>query len=171
MLICKYYNEEKKIEECFYESSNVYYSKCIDTPNALKTLIIVFKNGATYTYKDIDVKDYLNFRNDDSQGTALNKYINIKINNKPKYQYFRMSNSNLDELNVLLNEIRSSKVNTKKENKSNIDITFNIKEDKSFNITINSEGEVYSLMNENDCVKNITNILDILKIPYSKHYE
>ena len=40
----------------WYNSSNVLFSKCYDDPNSnTKTLKIVFKNGRTYIYKDVDI--------------------------------------------------------------------------------------------------------------------
>ena len=78
----------------WYESSNVRYSKCLDHDNSLKTLDVVFNNGTQYRYKNVNVNDYLLFREDLSQGKALNKYI--KANG---YEYEKLEDANIEALN------------------------------------------------------------------------
>lgn len=63
------------VDRTWYSSSNVIYSECIDNTNALKTLKVTFKSGKEYQYDDVNVMDYLEFRNSESQGKGLNKYI------------------------------------------------------------------------------------------------
>ena len=53
----------------------------------------MFSNGTQYQYNDVDVRHYLMFRNDQSQGKALNKYI--KANG---YEYAKLENANLEEI-------------------------------------------------------------------------
>ncbi len=62
----------KGLEKCWYSSSNILYSEFNDE---LFTLFIVYKGGKSYLYKDVNVNEYLLFREDESQGKALNKYI------------------------------------------------------------------------------------------------
>lgn len=69
---------EDSIDKAWYDSSNVKYSECIDNDNKPKTLKVVFANGSQYQYDDVDVRDYLLFREDTSQGKAINKYIKSK---------------------------------------------------------------------------------------------
>lgn len=86
MLLKKEYIEGKdgnpSIEKCWYESSNIVYSECVDRENELKTLYVAFRQKdcttLTYRYDGINVFDYLMFRNDQSQGKALNKHIKGK---------------------------------------------------------------------------------------------
>ena len=60
----------------WYDSSNVLFSKCYDDPNSnTKTLKIVFKNGRTYIYKDVDINDYITFKTAQSNGQAVNTFI------------------------------------------------------------------------------------------------
>lgn len=86
-----YYQDN--IDHTWYKSSNVKYSECIDNDNALKTLRIVFNNGTQYEYENVDVRDYLIFKNSDSQGKALNRLIKEK-----KYEYKKLDNVNVDVL-------------------------------------------------------------------------
>jgi hypothetical protein len=82
---------ENEIDYCWYDSSNLLYSECVDNKNDFKTLYIVFKNGVKYVYKDVNVNDYLMFRTDLSQGIALNKYLK-------KYKYEKLEMVNITEL-------------------------------------------------------------------------
>lgn len=90
----------------WYDSSNVLFSKCYDDPNSnTKTLKIVFKNGRTYIYKDVDINDYLTFKTAQSNGQAVNTSI-IK-----KYKGVRISDTDVDKLN----ELREKFINDEKE--------------------------------------------------------
>lgn len=86
-----YYQDN--IDHTWYKSSNIKYSECIDNDNALKTLRIVFNNGTQYEYENVDVRDYLIFRDSDSQGKSLNRLIKEK-----KYEYKKLDNVNVDVL-------------------------------------------------------------------------
>ena len=81
------------VDKVWYDSSNIKYSECIDHDNKMKTLKVVFKNGTQYKYDDVDVNHYLLFREDLSQGKALNKYI--KGNG---YEYEKLDDANLAKL-------------------------------------------------------------------------
>lgn len=89
IIISKY---KDKLDKCWYDSSNVLYSQCVDNENDFKDLQIVFKDGRTYLYQNVNVNDYVLFKTDVSQGKALNKYI-LK-----KYKGLRLSDTNLDML-------------------------------------------------------------------------
>lgn len=80
------------IDRTWYKSSNILYSECIDNDNKPKTLKVVFSNGRQYQYNDVDVRDYLFFRDGDSQGKALNSYIK-------KYTCTRLEDVNVDVIN------------------------------------------------------------------------
>jgi hypothetical protein len=81
------------VDRTWYQSSNIKFSECIDHDNQLKTLIVVFNNGTQYRYDKVDVRDYLLFRDAESQGKALNQYI------KPKgYAYEKLENADLATL-------------------------------------------------------------------------
>lgn len=81
------------IDKCWYDSSNVVYSECIDHEDALKEVKVVFKNGNEYTYKEVPVQDYLMFREAPSQGKALNSIIK-------KYEFVKSENKrDLEQLN------------------------------------------------------------------------
>ena len=86
-----YYQDN--IDHTWYKSSNIKYSECIDNDNALKTLRIVFNNGTQYEYENVDVRDYLIFRDSDSQGKSLNRLIKEK-----KYEYKKLDSVNVDVL-------------------------------------------------------------------------
>ena len=87
------YSDNK--DHVWYDSSNVVYSVCYDTYTDRKTLKVVFKEGRTYLYKDIEVKDYILFKNAESSGNALNKFI-IK-----KYKGVRIEDTTKEELDEL----------------------------------------------------------------------
>ena len=103
------------IDKCWYESSNIVYSECIDHDNALKEVKVVFKNGNEYTYLDVPVQDYLMFREAPSQGKALNSIIK-------KYEFVKSENKrDLEQLNeekeMLLEKARQAlEEQNKKEN-------------------------------------------------------
>lgn len=92
-----------RVDRVWYDSSNVVYSECYDYENSLKDLKIVFKEGRTYLYKEVDVNDYVLFKRDLSQGKALNKYI-VK-----KYKGMRLSDIDLTELEALKESIIKEK--------------------------------------------------------------
>ena len=86
------------VDRTWYQSSNIKYSECLDHDNELKTLTVVFNNGTQYRYEKVDVRDYLLFRDSESQGKALNQYI------KPKgYTYEKLENADLATLDGELN--------------------------------------------------------------------
>jgi hypothetical protein len=82
------------VDKTWYNSNNVIYSECIDHDNKPKTLKVVFSNGTQYEYKNVDVRDFLLFRESESQGKALNRLIKEK-----NYEYEKLENANLDEIN------------------------------------------------------------------------
>lgn len=95
MILFRQFDEENKIDRVWYDSSNIVYSECDDKENSLKTLRVVFKNGATYQYKDVNVNDYVMFVHgglDGSNGKALNKFI------KPKCEFERIADTDVAEL-------------------------------------------------------------------------
>lgn len=87
--LCIYEND---IDKAWYDSSNVFYSECDDKENSLKSVKVVFKNGSTYLYKDVNVNDYLLFRENTSQGKALNKFLK-------KYEYEKLEPTDINTLN------------------------------------------------------------------------
>lgn len=85
----RYINQEDHV---WYDSSNLVYSKCYDSPGSMeKTLKIVFKGGRTYVYKGVDVKDYLSLKTSQSNGEAFSKYIK-------KYPAVRISDTDLEKI-------------------------------------------------------------------------
>ena len=103
MIIIRNYNEEKRLDRAWYNSSNIVYSECEDKENDYKTLRVVFKNGACYEYKNVSVMDYLMFMHggiDGSNGKALNKFIK-----ENKYEYERLDNKDLNIINEEMNNI------------------------------------------------------------------
>lgn len=94
-----YYSND--VDHAWFDSSNVKYAECIDHENELKTLKVVFSSGTQYQYENVKVQDYLLFREDASQGKALNKYIK-----GGDYKYAKLENANLSDINDEL-EFRS----------------------------------------------------------------
>lgn len=86
------------IDRVWYSSTNIKYAECVDPDNGLKTLRVVFNNGTQYEYKDVNVADYTLFKNDLSQGKALNQYIKGK-----GYEYEKLENADIQTLEDELN--------------------------------------------------------------------
>lgn len=99
----RYVNQEDHV---WYDSSNIVYSKCYDSQNTpAKTLKIVFKQGRTYVYRNVDANDYVRFKTSQSTGKAFNELIK-------KYDAVRIADTNIDKLN----ELQESFKNELKEN-------------------------------------------------------
>lgn len=98
---------ENGIDYCWYNSSNLLYSECIDHKDDFKTLYIVFNNGVKYVYKDVNVNDYLMFRTELSQGVSLNKYLK-------KYKYERLETVSIPELMEREEIINAKQINEAK---------------------------------------------------------
>lgn len=110
MLLKRDYNQEKKLDRAWYSSSNIVYSECDDHENELKTLRVVFKNGSCYEYYQVSVQDYLMFMHgglDGSNGKALNSFVKSK-----KYEYKRIEDANLMEIEENLKTLLESKKET-----------------------------------------------------------
>lgn len=168
MLLKKFYNEEEKHEECFYKSSNICYSKCLDNEDALKTLKVIFNNGAVYLYKGVDVKDYLKFRESESQGKALYSYISNKVDGKPKYEYVRMSDVSISEVNERLSELNKSENDEITANEKQL-INLLVDKDGEFIATINESTEEFKSINKSK-IETLIYFLDLYKISYVKNF-
>ena len=82
------------VDKAWYSSSNIKYSECIDKEGQLKVLKVVFSNGTQYQYNGVNVQDYLMFRENESQGKALNKFIKAK-----GYEFEKLDNADRDAIN------------------------------------------------------------------------
>lgn len=96
-ILTKFYDKDTRTDKVWYESSNIYYSEFVENEFDNKgQLYVVFKNGAKYQYKDVDMPtDYLIFKKgglDGSNGKALNAYI------KPKYEFEKLDVVNIELL-------------------------------------------------------------------------
>lgn len=102
------YDLEKHIDEVWYESSNVIFSKFTeDKEKNSGTLEVVFKGGKRYEYKEVTYYDYLAFKRglvDGSSGKAFNEYI-IK-----KYKGEKLDDVSIDELMNRLHEPKEEDV-------------------------------------------------------------
>ena len=92
----KEYNLETHVDEVWYESSNVVYSRFEeDGEENVGNLYVVFKGGKQYLYEKVAYTDYLSFKGafvDGSSGKALNEYI-IK-----KYKGEKVDDADITEL-------------------------------------------------------------------------
>ena len=89
------------VDKVWYDSSNVLYSECDDITDGLKVLRVTFKNGRTYQYYDVNVHDYLLFRENASQGVALNKFIK-------QYRCERIDDLIVDDIQSELEKLNAS---------------------------------------------------------------
>lgn len=140
----------------WYDSSNILFSECIDTQTETKTLKITFKNGRTYLYKDVDVTDYLIFRNAESNGKAFN--TNIK-----KYDFVRLPDVELEKLDEMRKEFQedASIIN---EAMSNLQYHIDMNPDtKEFRLSLNGK-TIYEGIEDN---VNISRLFKSMSISYS----
>ena len=142
MILKSVYDEKTLTERVWYDSSSVFYSEFVEHENDNNgELFVTFKNGGTYHYENVDmVHDYILFKNgglEKSQGKALNMYI------KPKYQFNKLENK---DINLLLEEL-----NRVEDDKENISNTYFISGHR--NITEN-EFEKYRSYIHSICVSN-----------------
>lgn len=89
------------IQYCWYDSSNIIFSKCYDNPGKYKVVKIIFKNGRTYLYKDVDADNYVMFRDAESNGSAFTKYIK-------QYTATRIQDTDLDKLEEMKQKFMDS---------------------------------------------------------------
>lgn len=86
--------EDNGVVNALYESSNILASKW-DGEN----LTVIFKRGASYTYKNVTNRDYTRFETADSQGQILNSHIK---------NYSFDKNDTVNEIKII-NEINEAK--------------------------------------------------------------
>jgi hypothetical protein len=96
MLIFSKYIEDK-IDMAWFDSSNIVYAECDESDTAEKTVRVTFKNGSQYEYYKVNVNDWVMFKNADSQGKALNKYIK-----KDSYEYKKIWDNDIESINKKL---------------------------------------------------------------------
>lgn len=85
-------------DHSWYQSSNVLYSACMDKDTSdKKDLIIIFKGGATYMYRNVDINDYIMFKSADSQGKYLPNIIR-------KYECIKLDITSLEDLDKMREE-------------------------------------------------------------------
>lgn len=147
----KIYNlYENDMDRAWYDSSNVIYSECDDVTDGLKVLRVTFKNGSTYQYKDVNVNDYLLFRENESQGKALNKFIK-------QYAFEKLDDKDVNELKEKLDELMSI-----------------VNNDEGFYVEINKddfsvyyEGNLMNTFSLNDAPKEIlSNLLKSIEVNF-----
>lgn len=95
------YDKEKKIDKAWFDSSTILYGECNDKENDFKTVKIIFKNGTQYLYLNVDVNDWIKFRESTSQGKAINQYISKKDPSTKKaiYEYRRLEDIDTSLIN------------------------------------------------------------------------
>ena len=102
------------VDKVWYDSSNVLYSECDDITDGLKVLRVTFKNGRTYQYYDVNVHDYLLFRenlkNYDLNNNELAFLLHMinKINQSLLITNFSDKEINLLEINSILENYSES---------------------------------------------------------------
>lgn len=142
MIVYNHYTDNQ--DYTWYDSSNVIFSKCYDRPdNKLKSLKIVFKNGRTYVYHDVEINDYLSFKTAESNGKAVTTYI-IK-----KYQGVRITDTDT----VKLEELKQSFIeDTEKISETPMkEMTYNVDFDENngeFLLKLNNKVIYHSIENQ-----------------------
>lgn len=104
MLIFKHYDEEKHIQEAWYDSSMIAYTLMTEDEKENKgDLFVTFKNGSTYKYKNVEFGDYVLLLcggTDISQGKTMNKVI------KKKYDFERVEDKDTLRLMQRMSELK-----------------------------------------------------------------
>lgn len=109
-LIISKYNEEQRVDKCWYDSSNIIFSKTIDKQNELKEIIVVFKGGRAYKYLNVNVNDIVLFKHggvSGSIGKAFDQYLK-------KYPFEKLENYDLrvleeEKQNLLIEQSENNK--------------------------------------------------------------
>lgn len=79
MVKFNYYNQEKELDRAWFDSSNVLYGECDDSSSTQeKSVTLVFKGGLQYLYEGVNIGDWIDFKNSQSQGKALNEIFKAK---------------------------------------------------------------------------------------------
>ena len=137
---------ENEVERVWYDSSNVFYSECDDGDKSDKTVRVTFKDGRTYEYEDVNVFDYVAFRNADSQGKVLNSTLK-------QYKVQRIENKDITALSEELEgrlkpvDIEDEKVESQYYVVINED-DFNILKDDNIVKTISLNNSVINVIKE-----------------------
>lgn len=105
------YDKDKKTDKAWFDSSNILYGECKDNENEFKTVKIVFKNGSQYIYYDVNVNDWIKFREASSQGKALNAFITQKnpTTKKPIYEFRRLEDADVTLINEEYDDLLKDK--------------------------------------------------------------
>jgi alpha-glucosidase (family GH31 glycosyl hydrolase) len=90
---------EDGIVECLIDSSNILKSEYNQPKN---TLILTFKAGTRYKYKDILNRDYIRFEMTDSQGSVFNKTMK-------KYEYEKLEGTDATLIKERIEEIKKER--------------------------------------------------------------
>ncbi|MBP5457409.1 MAG: KTSC domain-containing protein [Paludibacteraceae bacterium] len=119
-------------DHTWYDSSNVLYSLCYDNvgDDSKRVVKVVFKQGRTYIYKDVDVGDYLCFKTATSTGSAFNEYIK-------HYDGVRLPDVDVEELDKLRESfINEGKITEEAHSKLAYTLEYN-QDNKEFRLTLN----------------------------------
>lgn len=172
----RYFNNE---DHTWYDSSNVIYSKCYDSHSQTNNLKVVYKDGRTYLFKDVDISDYIQFKNAESNGKAANTFLT------KKYKGLRISDTDLDLLSEQMERFIKEEKETDETQFSNLLYHIDyLDKTGEFNLSINGkilysaiEGQVsiinllrsmgikYSMSEVKELVRESDEELDEIKLP------
>ena len=141
---------ENEVDKTWYDSSNILYSECDDLKDSLKVVRITFLNGRVYKYIDVDVNDYLMFREATSQGKAFNTYIR-------KYQCERLEDTNVDSIKEKMNETMEKQTKV-----SELNVKIN---DDSIEI-FKLNDSIGTINVKNESIEDIKKLLNLIRISY-----
>lgn len=147
LIFMKKYNlYENLLDKTWFDSSNIIYSECDDLENSLKVVRVYFTSGRVYEYYDVNVNDYISFREAISQGKAFNTYLK-------KYSCKRLDDVDINLITDKMKDAILSDIKIK-----NISAKLN---DESIEIIKSDD----SCLMENDIVNiNKESLDDIIKI-------
>jgi len=99
MAVIERKEREDGIVECLIDSSNILKSEYNQTNN---TLILTFKAGTRYKYKDVLNRDYIRFEMTESQGSVFNKTMR-------KYEYDKLDSTDATLIKEQIEEIKKER--------------------------------------------------------------
>jgi hypothetical protein len=93
--------KNNNVIKAFYQSSNILASTYNEDT---KDLNIVFKKGNSYTYRNVETKDYFRFETSESQGETFNKHIK-------QYPFIKGETIDINLITEEVNKIKDEEIN------------------------------------------------------------
>ncbi|MCD8208311.1 MAG: KTSC domain-containing protein [Bacteroidales bacterium] len=151
----KYNKYINNVDHTWYDSTNVVYSKCYDSHTPTNTLKIVYKDGRTYLFKDVDTSDYILFKNAESTGKGCN------VNITKKYKGVRITDTDMEALANLMDGFINGEKEADETPMSQLTYHIDyIEETGEFNLSLNGK-VIYSAVEGQVSIINLLRSMNI----------